>query len=33
MDTIIAFTVIFGVILVGVLANAIYEKWQERKSR
>lgn len=26
MDTIIAFTVIFGVMLIGVLASAIYER-------
>jgi len=33
MDTVIAFTVIFGVMLVGVLASAIYEKWSERKAK
>jgi len=33
IDTIISASLIFGVMLIGVLASAIYEKWQERKSK
>ena len=33
IDTLISATVISAVMLVGVLASAVYEKWQERKSK
>jgi len=33
IDTLISASLIFCVMLVAVLASAIYEKWQERKSK
>jgi hypothetical protein len=33
IDTLISASVIFGVMLIGVLASAAYEKWSERKSK
>ena len=30
IDTLITFSIIAGVMLIGVLASAVYEKWQER---
>jgi len=33
IDTLISASLIFGVMLVGVLVSAIYEKFQERKSK
>lgn len=33
IDTLISASLISLVMLVGVLASAIYEKWQERKSK
>lgn len=33
IDTIISASLIAGVMLIGVLASAVYEKWQERKQK
>ena len=33
IDTLISAVMVSGVMLVAVLASAIYEKWQERKSK
>jgi hypothetical protein len=33
IDTLISASLVSAVMLVGVLASAIYEKWQERKSK
>jgi hypothetical protein len=33
IDTLISASLIFGVMLLGVLASAIYEKWQERSRK
>ena len=33
IDTLISASLIFGVMLVGVLASAVYEKWQERSKK
>jgi hypothetical protein len=33
IDTLISASLVSLVMLVGVLASAIYEKWQERKSK
>jgi hypothetical protein len=33
IDTLISASIVSAVMLAGVLASAIYEKWQERKSK
>jgi len=33
IDTLISASIIAAVMLVGVLASAIYEKWQERRAK
>lgn len=33
IDTLISASIVSGVMLVGVLASAAYEKWMERKSK
>ena len=33
IDTLISASIVSGVMLVGVLASAIYEKWQERSQK
>jgi hypothetical protein len=33
IDTLISASLVSLVMLVGVLASAVYEKWQERKSK
>lgn len=33
IDTLISASLVFAVMLVGVLASAAYEKWLERKSK
>ena len=33
IDTLITYGLIAGVMLIGVLASAVYEKWQERKQK